>query len=253
MKYKHRMISASMAALAIAAAVGYEGHNPDLTKKTEVKSNYVAVSPEDFINIYESSVLVHRSLTLEEKCNDSLVMNHIGSGTLLRDSQTGTEYVLTAEHLTVNPFFICKEEDDSYKERSIKIQQGTLTVNGFTATLLKENESADQALLQLKENVKNASPYYGKIAKQLHLDEYVIGVGYPGGKHIYYIANITEKKENWIIINHSNKGGSSGGGIYRFGDQGFELIGTTRGGTAITSLERLQELIKSTPLEDDYL
>ncbi len=247
------IIPTSMAVLAIAAAVGYEGHNPNSTKKTEIKGNYVAVSPDDFTNIYDSSVLVYRSMTLEEKCKDSAVINHIGSGILLQDSQTGTEYVLTAEHLTVNKSFICKEEENPSKERSIKIQKGSLTVARSTATLLKENESADQALLQLEENVINASPYKGKIAKQYFLGEYVIGTSYPGGKHTYFIANITEREEKWITLNHSNKGGSSGGGIYRFGNQGFELIGTTRGGTAITLLERLQELIKGTPLEDDYL
>ncbi len=245
------VIPTSMAVLVIAAAVGYEGHNSN-SKKKEIKGDYIAVSPDHFANIYDSSVLVHRLLTLEEKCNDSAVMNHIGSGTLLQDSQTGTKYVLTAEHLTVNQSFICKEED-SPKERSIKIQKGKLTIARLTATVLKENESADQALLKIEGNIENTPFYKGKIAKQFHLGEYVIGVGYPSGKHTYFIANITEREENWIILNHSNKGGSSGGGIYRFGDQGFELIGTTRGGTAITSLERLQELIKGTPLEDDYL
>ena len=135
MKYKQMIIPASMAALAIAAAVGYEGHNPNpttkteikflinqtrtknmvTTKKTEIKGNYVAVSPEDFTNVYDSSVLVHRSLTLEEKCKDSAVINHIGSGILLQDSQTGTEYVLTAEHLTVNQTFISKVPEEILK------------------------------------------------------------------------------------------------------------------------------------------
>lgn len=248
------VIPTSMAVLAIAAAVGYEGHNSD-SKKTEIKGDYIAVSPEDLTNIYDSSVLVHRSLTLEEKCNNSLVVNHIGSGTLLEDLQTGTKYVLTAEHLTVNLSFVCEEgsSGESTKERSIKIQKGKLIVARLNATVLKENESADQALLKIEGNIDNIPPYEGKIAKQFHLGEYVIGVGYPGGKHTYFIANITEREEKWVILNHSNKGGSSGGGIYRFGDQGLELIGTTRGGTAITLLDNLRELIKGTPLEDDYL
>ena len=80
-----------------------------------------------------------------------------------------------------------------------------------------------------------------------------MGTGFPNGKHIYSIANVTKKKEDMTLLNLEIVGGNSGGGVYRFGDQGLELIGTVRGRTAITPLEKVRELFKGTPLEDDYL
>ncbi len=247
--FKRAVLTATVAALATAAAVGYKGHNSG--SKTEIKGDYIAVSPKDFANIYDSSVLVHRSLTLEEKCSDSFSINHVGSGVLLQDSQTEAKYVLTAEHVTVNQSFSCKE--DPSKERSIKIKNGKLTVAGYAATELKENESADLALLKIEGGLGLMPAYKGKIAKQFNIGDYVMGVGYPGGKHVYFIANVKDIEKNWIILNHASKGGNSGGGIFRFGEQGFELMGAMRGGTAISSLKNLRELFKDTPLEDDYL
>lgn len=234
-----------------AAAVGYnQQKKEEPTEEMEIKWGYVDISPKDFTDIHDSSVVVDRSLTLEEKCKDSVVLNHFGSGILLQDSQTKENYVLTAEHITVNQSFFCKEESSS---KYVKIKEGSITVSGFPATVFKENEEADQALLKIDGTIANAVHYRGKIAGQLRPGDLIIGNGYPDGKHRYSIGVVEEIKENTTIVSFKSLGGNSGGGLYRFGDKGLELVGTTRGGKHITTLERLQELIKGTPLEDDYL
>lgn len=251
-KYKGKILLVTIAALVTGAAVGYNECRKGSVKKEEITINwgYFAVSPPEFTNIYDSSLKVNRSLTLEEKCNSSLTMNHYASGILLRDSQTKENYILTAEHITVNQSYQCDEESP---EKHVKVKGGSITVSGFSATVVKESEKADLALLKIEGNIADASPYNGKIASQVNLGDVVIGTGYPGGERPYSISYVKEIKENTTILSFEIKKGNSGGGFYRFTDQGLELIGTTRGGTTITTLERLHELIKGTPLEDDYL
>ena len=252
MKYKVNMIPVGITALVVGAAVGYSECRKEPAKKEEVSINwgYFAVSPQEFTNIYESSLKVNRSLMLEEKCDGSLEINHFASGILLRDSQTEEDYILTAEHITVNQTYGCEEEGSSKKY--IKVKGGSVSVAGFSAHVVKESEKADLALLKIEGNIA-ATPYQGKIAGRLYLGEVVIGTGYPDGERPYSISYVKEIKKNITILSFENKGGNSGGGFYRFTNQGLELIGTTRGGKTITTLERLQELIKGTPLEDDYL
>src|SRR3989344_235001 len=252
MKYKVNIIPAGIAALVMAAAVGYSECKKEPAKKEEVsiKWGYFMISPEEFPNIYESSLKVNRSLTLEENCKGSLEINHYASGILLRDSQTEEDYILTAEHITANQTYGCEEEGSSKKY--IKVKDGSITVAGFSAHVVKEREKADVALLKIEGNIA-ATPYQGKIAGRLDLGEVVIGTGNPDGERPYSISYVKEIKKNITILSFENKGGNSGAGFYRFTNQGLELIGTTRGGTNITTLERLHELIKGTPLEDDYL
>jgi|SRR3989344_3095836 len=253
MKYKVNIIPAGIAALVMAAAVGYSECKKEPAKKEEVsiKWGYFMISPEEFPNIYESSLKVNRSLTLEENCKGSLEINHYASGILLRDSQTEEDYILTAEHITANQTYGCEEEGSSKKY--IKVKDGSITIAGFSANVVKENEEADLALLKVEGNIADATPYQGKIASEVNLGDLVIGTGYPDGERPYSISYVVGIKENTTILSFENKGGNSGGGFYRFTDQGLELIGTTRGGKTITTLGRLHELIKGTPLEDDYL
>ncbi|MEK6939132.1 MAG: trypsin-like peptidase domain-containing protein, partial [Nanoarchaeota archaeon] len=208
-------------------------------------------------NIYDSSLRLERSSILEEKCRDSIKLDHFGSGVLLRDAQTGDEYILTANHMTSyspGERYTCKEEHEGTKsEREIKVLESSVTVQELPTFVVKRDDQIDQALLKIEGKVNHAAPYRGKIAGQLHPGDYVIGVGFPNGNHPYSIANITDIKQNMIFLNMVSINGNSGGGVYRFGNQGLELIGTVRGGTAITPLKKTRELITGTPLEDDYL
>jgi|SRR3989344_4820746 len=253
MKYNVNIIPAGIAALVMAAAVGYNECKKEPEKKEEIaiQWGYFTIAPKEFTNIYDSSLKVERSLTLEENCNGSLEINHYASGILLRDSQTEENYILTAEHITANQTYGCKEEGSSKKY--IKVKDGSITVAGFSANVIKESEEADLALLKIEGNIADATPYRGKIAGEVNLGDVVIGTGYPDGERPYSISCVIGITENTTILSFENKGGNSGGGFYRFTDQGLELIGTTRGGTTITTLGRLHELIKGTPLEDDYL
>ena len=81
MKYKVNIIPVGIAALVVGAAVGYSECRKEPVKKEEVSINwgYFAVSPQELANIYDSSLKVERSLTLEEKCNGSLEINHYAS------------------------------------------------------------------------------------------------------------------------------------------------------------------------------
>lgn len=244
--------------MALAAAIGYFGGYETTKKKaTPIKGSYFAIPPKEFANIYDSSLRVDRSYTLEEKCKNSTEVNHFGSGVLLRDSQTGDEYILTANHITPyspGEYYLCKEEKDGTRsEKKIKVLESYLTIKELPAVVVKGDENTDQALLKIEGQVKDATPYLGKIASQLHRGEYVIGVGFPNGEHPYSIANVEAQQKDRTLLNIEIKGGNSGGGFYRFGEKGLELIGTVRGGTSITPLEKMRELIKGTPLEDDYL
>lgn len=253
MKYEKIIISIAMAAMA---TIGYFG-GYETAKKTPIKGGYFAIAPKEFANIYSSSLRVDRSTTLEEKCKDSTEVDHFGSGVLLRDSQTGDEYILTANHVTpysTGEDYVCKEKKEGKKsEKKIKVRESYLTVEELPAVVVKRDKEIDQALLKIEGQVKDASPCLGKIASQLHRGDYVIGIGFPDGKHHYSIANVESQRKYMTLLNMELIGGNSGGGVFRFGDQGLELIGTVRGGTAITPLEKMRELIKGTPLEDDYL
>lgn len=241
-------------AMAALVATGYFGGYLTAKKKpaASIKGDYVAISPEQFTNVYHSSLRVDRFQTLEEKCNDSTEVNHFGSGVLLRDSQTGENYVLTAEHMTPGSSYSCEENGS---KREIKVREGHLTVAELPAAVIITDEKVDHALLKIEGKMESGFfPYQGKIASQLHNGDYVIGVGFPNGKHTYFIANVKEKEEDITLLNVNEIiGGNSGGGVYRCSDQGLELIGTVKGGTTITSLKKLREFLKGTPLEDDYL
>ncbi|MDP3698517.1 MAG: trypsin-like peptidase domain-containing protein [Nanoarchaeota archaeon] len=264
MKYKKIIMPITMAAMA---TIGYFGGYETAKHRSAapIKGRYFAIAPEEFTNIYDSSLRVDRSSTLEEKCKDSTTVNHFGSGVLLRDSQTGDEYILTANHMT--PYApgedcACNEEKEGKRsERRIKVFESHVTVEELPAVVVKQDKKADQALLKIEGQVKvkidgqvkDATPYFGKIASQLHPGNYVLGVGFPDGKHSYSIANVESQRKYMTLLNMKLIGGNSGGGVYRFGDKGLELVGTVRGGTAITPLEKMRELIQGTPLEDDYL
>jgi len=237
-----------MAVLAGAVSVlGYtECQNQEKTIIS--RGGYFMTSPGEFDNIYQSSFRVDGSLTLEEKCNDSSEFFYFGSGVLLRDAQTQDDFILTANHVIPGSSYLC-EEDSS--ERNIKMK-GSLSVAGFPAVVVKQDQEADQALLKIEGNITD-TPYLGKVARNLRPQDYVVGVGFPGGDHLYFFANVTEKKENLTLLNIKMIGGSSGGGVFRLSDRGLQLIGTVRGGTAITSLDKLREFFKGTVLEDDYL
>ncbi len=244
--------------ITLAATIGYfGGYQTTKSKNTPTKGAYFTIAPKEFTNIYDSSLLVNRSYTLEEKCRDSTEVKAFGSGVLLQDSQTGDEYILTADHMTPyspGEYYPCKEEHEGKKyERKIKVLESSLIVEELPAAVVKRDEEIDQALLKIDGKVKGILPYQGKIASQLQVGDYVIGTGFPDGKHPYSIANVIAIKKDMTLLNIKIIGGNSGGGFYRCGDRGLELVGTVMGETSITPLEKIRELIKGTPLEDDYL
>lgn len=244
--------------IALVATAGYfGGYQAAKSKITPIKGGYFAIAPEEFMNIYDSSLLVDRSYTLEEKCRDSTEVKAFGSGVLLRDSQTGDEYILTAEHMTPyspGEYYPCKEEHKGTKsEKKIKVLESNLTVKGLPARVVKRDEKIDQALLKIEGKIDSRLSYQGKIARQVQIGDYVMGAGFPNGKHPYSIANVIAIKKDMTLLNIKIIGGNSGGGFYRFGDRGLELVGTVMGETSITPLEKMRELIKGTPLEDEYL
>ncbi|GEM_PF-4369456 len=255
LKLKKLIMPMSVAAITTVGYLG--GYQTAKIKTTPIKGDYFTIAPKEFVNIYQSSFRIDRYATLEEKCKGSKVVNHFGSGVLLRDSQTGNEYILTANHMT--PYlpgesFLCKEEVEGTKfEKKIKVLESHLTVENFPAVVVKSDTETDQALLKIEGKIDEKLSYNGKIAKQLKVGDYVIGVGFPDGEHPYSIANVESQRKYMTLLNIEIIGGNSGGGFYRFSEKGLELIGTVRGGTAITSLEKMRELIKGTPLEDEYL
>src|SRR3989344_204337 len=255
MSYKKIIMPITMAAMT---TIGYFwGYENAKSSTTPIKGGYFAIAPEELVNIYQSSRRIDRSYVLEEKCNDSTTVNHFGSGVLLRDSQTGDEYFLTANHMTpYAPGEYCpcteKKEGKEYK-KGIKVLKSTLTVEGLPAEVVKQDEKIDQALLKIEGTLDSRLCYHGKIASQLHRGDYVMGTGFPSGEHLYSVANVTERRPDMTVLNMKIIEGNSGGGVYRFADQGLELIGTVRGESSITPLEKMRELIKGTPLEDEYL
>ena len=66
MKYTKILRPALMAALTTLVGIG--GYEAGKRQQVHIKGSYFAIPPEQFPNIYNSSVQVDRSLTLEEKC-----------------------------------------------------------------------------------------------------------------------------------------------------------------------------------------
>lgn len=107
MKNSHSFVAkAVLSALALtsAAAVGeYYYH-----REPEKRSSYI--TPAALEEIHTSSVQVNTIITLEEKVDDSYARSWFGSGVLLRDAQTGEQYILTAEHVTPDEYYTPEKE-----------------------------------------------------------------------------------------------------------------------------------------------
>lgn len=210
------------------------------------------ISEEKMQQIYDPAVKVNKSYTLEIEVDGSKEINLFGSGVLLEDKSTGDLYVITANHVTSSDYY---EHKDGKKFKAAK---NRMEVESLEAKVVKKDESsADLALLKIDVPIgyDNAHfrPFTGKIAGELNENDYLIGAGYPAGEKNYFITRAKYLAENSTFVEIEIIGGNSGGGVYRLKDKRLELAGIVLRTQEISSLERLRELIKGTPLEDDYL
>lgn len=239
-----------LSAVALATLIGiWKYHAQNEEKK---RGGYIT---RDIVNqIYDSSVRVTTIVTLEEKVEDSQARGWFGSGVLLRDSQTGDNYVLTAEHVTPDEYFVPEEEREkpSSKQRRIKVLESTMMVEELIVAVVKEDEKADLALLKVEGSMK-IPPYQGKIARELHPHNYVIGVGFPDGDKMYFITQVNQKEEKLTLLDITIKGGNSGGGVFLLREGKAELAGVVKDIHGMTGLENLREFFGGTVLEDEYL
>lgn len=240
--------SAKPLSYLLAASVGAITVYSFEDEQAERFGNYFSVPPEEFTKAYEATLQVHKYLTLEEKCDDSLSTDSFGSGVLMKDSQSDELYILTAEHVTPDPLYTCKSSG-----KEITVLESSMKTFGLPVTVIKEDEKLDLALLKLEGYVEGLSPYRGKFAEDLKEGEYVLGVGFPRGDKKYFVANVTRKKEKTTVLNMGIIGGNSGGGVYRLQGISLQLIGVVITGEDVTSLEKTREFLRGTPLEDDYL
>ncbi len=235
------------AAAFLSGALIYKGCISETKKTPEVSRRGNYFFKEDFDYLYNVSYQVTNTVTLEEKVDgdDDYEKMWFGSGTLLKDLQTGDYYIFTAEHLT---------SDGTYKDKQgkrIKIVKEKITVDTYEATIIKENEKDDLALLKL-----SGSPgqyFTGKIAQTLEPGDYVLGIGFPDGKKKSFATMITKTTDNSTFLNIFIIGGNSGGGVYLINNSELQLCGVVKKTDQITSLQKVREFFKGTPLEDEYL
>ncbi len=188
-------------------------------------------------------------VTLEEKVDDSYIRTWFGSGVLLRDAQTGEQYILTAEHVTPDEYYTPEERK---KTKRIKVLKSRITVEELTTAIVKEDENADLALLKVEGSMK-IPPYLGKIARELHPQDYVIGVGFPAGNKMYFITRVKHKEEKLTLLDITIKGGNSGGGVFLLKEGKVELAGVIQHIHDMACLENLRKFFVGTVLEDEYL
>lgn len=246
-----KCFTSAFLAASVAATTTYFCVKSEEEKTKEIPETEGSyVSKEIMDRIYDSCFQIKNSQTLEEKIeNSDLKISH-GSGVLLVDSQTKDKYILSVQHL-ISDFVETKAG------HKIKVLSHMLIVGDYGASVIKKDEKADLSLLKVHNSLE--PPHQGKISKELSLGNYVLGIGFSGNNKQYFIAQLKEEREHDILFSVQAKKGNSGGGVFRLKNGVIELAGVVRGyiehkplGT-ISPLEQLQDFIKGTPLEDDYL
>jgi len=228
------------ATLIVGAAVWYKE-----CRSEPIRENYFTKSYTDAA--YNATFRVHTTVTLEEKVDDDddYEKSWFGSGTLLLDSQTGDNYIFTAEHLTSDGIY------ESKKGELVKIQQEKITVETHQATIFKEDEENDLALLKLNGSLEK--PFIGKIAQGIKPGDYVMGLGFPSGNKEIFVTRVEKTTSKATFLDIFIIGGNSGGGVYLITKKELQLCGAVTKRHHIPSLENVREFFKGTPLEDDYL
>lgn len=250
MKNSHIVVAKAVLsafALTSLAAVGrYYYH-----REPEKRGSYI--TPAALEEIHTSSVGVNTIVTLEEKVDDSYALSWFGSGVLLRDAQTGEQYILTVEHVTPDEYYTPAERKKTKsKQKKIKVLNSRITVEELTTAVVKEDENADLALLKVEGSIK-LTPYQGKIARELHPQDYVIGAGFPAGNKMYFITQVKQKEEKLTLLDITFKSGNSGGGVFLLKEGKAGLAGVVTNIHGMTRLENLREFFVGTVLEDEYL
>ncbi|MBI2125492.1 trypsin-like peptidase domain-containing protein [Candidatus Woesearchaeota archaeon] len=251
MKYRVLFIPLGLV-LGVTAGIGYT----ECTAKSAIaqsispflfpKRRYNTV--ETFSNAYDSCLPVHTSITLEEKCNGSFLTGWFGSGVLLQDSQTKDKYVLSVEHLTADEFESCKNP-----KKRIKVESSNTTVGEAAATTVKEDEKNDLILYKVEGDLQ-ATPFKGKIARETNQGDYMLGFGFPSREKRFYIAKIEKKTEQHTTLDMNIWFGNSGGPAFLYTHEKMELAGLAMHLSGnITPIEKLQDFLEGTVLEDDYL
>ncbi len=199
---------------------------------------------------------------LQKRVIDDLVASTVrihggikfGSGTVLVDQQTETQYILTCSH-TASLLSLVKDET---KEYGLAFQ-------------FKNDPEVDLALLVMSE--KHPHPFTGRIAGEMPLGSYLLGVGYP----FYDKPTLLEGRINTTpfpeeeyrgiqIIEGMINQGESGGGLYLFQQgkpflagiinsyfDGDENTGQVMRIGAVVHVEKVRHFLESTPVADDYL
>ena len=198
-------------------------------------------------NIIQSSVLTLVSERYEDVDGGVHNDGRKGTGVFLCDNETGTRYILTAEHLFPTnrklPFFISVENVGiTSQKRSYKYDLALLTAND-------------------KEHVC----FNGKIGTDYHVGDVIRYVGFPGDSSIpFYRSGMLMRepdKEHIYHEAHSYRG-DSGGLVVAFDFGEPRLIGISRAVIRKFSDEtpwavavngkRICEFLEGTTVHDDY-
>lgn len=245
---KHYMTRAGLAALAFAGIICASYNNPK-----ECKGNYF--TKEEIDAIYDATFRVDTIVTLEQKVDDDedFEKSWFGSGTLMIDSQTGDNYIFTAEHVTADTTYTSKKT-----KRTTKVITEKIVVEGQNASVFKEDEENDLALLKLSFPLtgiggRPSKPFIGEIAQYLNPNDYIIGVGFPEGNKKYFSTTVGKITEDKMYLDIHMIGGNSGGGMYLINRNYLQLCSVVTEFHNGPSLKKVREFFKGTPLEDDYL
>ncbi|MDO8511309.1 MAG: serine protease [Nanoarchaeota archaeon] len=244
-KYRKRI---GLATLAFAGVLCTSDNNPG-----EDKGNYF--TKEQLDALYDATFRVNTTITLEQKVDDDqdFLKLWFGSGTLIVDSQTGDNYILTAEHITSDGMYTSQKTG-----RTTKIVREVIMVGGHEASVFKEDEENDLALLKVDGYLKDINdqpvkPFRGKIAKYLDPQDYVIGAGFPRGNKELFNTRVKKIADDKTFLDIYMIGGNSGGGVYLINEKELQLCGVVTKTNNIPSLQKFRKFLTGTPLEDDYL
>ena len=200
---------------------------------------------------------------LKKKTIDDLVSSIViardggirGSGVVLFDKEQQTYFILTCPHI-INPEggYVLQIEDEE-------------TIYG-TAALTKIDHEHDLALLTMDGTL----PFYfhGRVAEELPLGAYGMGVGYPAPEKIMLVDGRVAMtpfskesgKSTTQIIEATINPGESGGGFFLF-RRGIPYLGGLMEGYfsgehfrqagILVNNQAIREFLKDTALADDYL
>lgn len=220
---------------------------------SEQKGNYF--TKEELDALYGATFLVNTAVTLEQKVDDDndFEKSWFGSGTLLVDAQTGDSYIFTAEHVTPDATYTSQKT-----KRTTKVIKEKILVEAYEASVFKEDEENDLALLKVNGSLQGINsqpekPFKGKVAQYLDSGDYVIGVGFPKGYKEVFNTRVTKIADDKTYLDIYMINGNSGGGVYLINKKELQLCGVVTKPSNIPSLEKVRGFFRGTPLEDDYL